>query len=143
MDKLEDVFDVRLMKRSLAITITLLLIGAGLIFLAEQRSEDITGVESFGQSVWWAFTTVVTGGYGDIHNPGTLAGRVITVLLVIAGMTVVGIFTATLTSVLVGDESERLLENQEVITEKLGRLESALEMLATNRGLSTTEKDES
>ena len=48
----------------------------------------------------------VTGGFADIHNPETMAGKVLTVVLVILGMVLVGIFTATLTTVMVGDEDD-------------------------------------
>jgi voltage-gated potassium channel len=62
--------------------------------------------QSMVTSLWWSFTTVVTGGFADIHNPETMAGKVLTVVLVILGMVLVGIFTATLTSVMVGDEDD-------------------------------------
>ena len=42
---------------------------------------------------------MVTGGFGDIHNPLSSGGRLLTVLLVIAGMVLIGVFTATLTSI--------------------------------------------
>src|SRR5690606_19062531 len=109
MDKLAAAFDVRLMRRSLALLVVVLCLGSLGILFAEAHTEA-EGVASFGQSLWWTFTTVVTGGYGDVHNPESLTGRLLTVGLVLAGMVVVGIFTATLTSLLVreNDESEDL-----------------------------------
>lgn len=142
MDKLQDVLDVRLFKRSLAITVAMLIAGGLLIFFCEHGAADVEGVDTLGESIWWSFTTVVTGGFGDIHNPLTPAGRCVTVLLVIAGMTVVGIFTATLTSVLVGDESERLLDNQDTIMKRLDALDTALRSVATEVGVALPEKDE-
>ena len=47
---------------------------------------------------------MVTGGFADIHNPTSVVGKVLTVMLVIGGMVLVGVFTATLTSVLVRDD---------------------------------------
>lgn len=135
MDKLQDVLDVKLMKRSLVITVVILIIGAALIWIAEADGTNIEGVDTFGESVWWSFTTVVTGGFGDIHNPATLAGRLVTVILIIAGMIVVGIFIATLTSVLVGDESELLLANQKAIKHRLDRVSLILEAIAEEKGI--------
>jgi voltage-gated potassium channel len=90
-------------------------------------------VDSLGQSIWWSFTTVVTGGFGDIHNPISTSGRFLTVFLVLGGMTIVGIFTATLTSVLVGDESERLALMQRQLEEKFDRVSKQVERLLEER----------
>ena len=100
MDKLAAAFDVGMMRKSIGILGAVLVLGSLGIWLAE-RDTQAEGVASFGQSLWWSFTTVVTGGFGDIHNPESMSGRVLTVLLILAGMVVVGIFTATLTSLLV------------------------------------------
>ena len=109
MDKLTSTLDVKLMRRSLKLLVVVLLGGGLLIWWAES---DIVGnnagVENLWQGLWWSFTTVVTGGFGDIHNPHSAMGRALTILLVIAGMVVVGLFTATLTSVLVREEDATL-----------------------------------
>ena len=73
--------------------------------------------------MWWSFTTVVTGGFGDIHNPITIVGRILTVVLIITGMILVGVFTATLTSLYVGEESEELQRYQEDMNARLDRIE--------------------
>lgn len=126
MDKLTDVLDVKMMKRSVLLAVVFLVLGATVIYYSEGQQE---GVSSFWESIWWSFTTVVTGGFGDIHNPTTATGRVITVVLVIAGMVVVGIFTATLTSLLVGDESERLEIMQKTVDERLDAIDKRIASL--------------
>lgn len=120
MDKLTAAFDVRLMRRSITILVIVLLVG-GLGIWTVEGSHGAEGVETFGESLWWSFTTVVTGGFGDIRNPETTTGRLLTVFLIIAGMVVVGIFTATLTSLLVreGDMSAELLALEERILGEL------------------------
>ncbi|MCA9688716.1 MAG: ion transporter [Myxococcales bacterium] len=128
MDKLAAAFDIRLMRRSINILTAILLIGGLGIWLLEGRPQ-YEGVADFGESVWWSFTTVVTGGFGDIHNPVSLWGRVLTAALVIAGMVVVGIFTATLTSLLVRENDasgailaleDRMLEQLEEVRRHMG-----------------------
>mgnify|MGYP001464171555 CR=1 FL=1 len=47
---------------------------------------------------------------GDIYNPNTTGGRALTVILIIAGMVLIGVFTATLTSILVRDDSDSTRE---------------------------------
>ncbi|MCA9634503.1 MAG: ion transporter [Myxococcales bacterium] len=123
MDKLAAAFDVRMMRRSVSILIVVLIVG-GIGIWAVEGHANAEGVETFGESLWWSFTTVVTGGFGDIRNPTTVAGRLLTALLIIAGMVVVGIFTATLTSLLVreGDVSGEILALEERLLGELQRL---------------------
>ena len=72
------------------------------------------------------FTTLVTGGYGDLYNPVSSIGRFLTVILILAGMILVGIFTATLTSILVGSENDRLDNFKEEINNRLDKIEKKL-----------------
>ncbi|MEO0867983.1 MAG: potassium channel family protein, partial [Cyanobacteria bacterium J06642_11] len=95
-------------------------------------------------SLWWSFTTVVTGGFADIHNPETMAGKVLTVILVILGMVLVGIFTATLTTVMVGDEDDmeqlrtEMEEQFDQLLQRMDRIEQHLydvdQAQSTSRG---------
>lgn len=127
MDKLTAAFDVRILRRSVSILVVVLVVGGLGIYMAE-GADGARGVETFGQSLWWSFTTVVTGGFGDIRNPNTVTGRLLTALLIVAGMVVVGIFTATLTSLLVreGDVSGDILALEERLLSELRELRSEL-----------------
>ena len=136
MDHLNSTLDVRLLKRSLLYGLLSLVFGA-CIFMGLERMETGSG---FWPSLWWSFTTLVTGGYADIHNPETASGKVLTVFLVITGMVLVGVFTATLTSILVKDEDSlkaeeleeqasmvsKIQEDIKVANERLDRLESSV-----------------
>ncbi|MFP6700210.1 MAG: hypothetical protein VB861_00615, partial [Planctomycetaceae bacterium] len=55
--------------------------------------------------------------FGDIHNPESASGQILTAILVIMGMVLVGVFTATLTSLFLGEQSEEI----EKLQEELGR----------------------
>jgi voltage-gated potassium channel len=57
-------------------------------------------IESFGDSLWWAMTTITTVGYGDMY-PVTTTGRLIAAALMIAGIAVLGVVTASLASWLI------------------------------------------
>ena len=91
------------------------------------------GVSDINESIWWSFTTLVTGGFADIHNPLTGAGRILTVILIIAGMIVVGVFTATLTSILVGDESDEIKSLKDEINNKMNKLDKKIDKLIKER----------
>jgi voltage-gated potassium channel len=77
---------------------------AGLAFLAEDGGGG--PIESFGDSLWWAATTVTTVGYGDTY-PVTPAGRGVGVILMLAGITLFGTITANLAAFFVESEASK------------------------------------
>ncbi len=139
LDKLAETFQISLLKRALAIAFALLFFGALSIRLLEAAYDD--SLLSFQESLWWSFTTVVTGGFADLYNPATGIGRLVTVGLVLLGLTVTGVFTASLTSVLVVDDATQIQEHQQDLELRLRDLSQRLDQLAreTNQGLITLE----
>jgi len=135
LDKLTKTFEMNLLKRSVMIALILLVFGALSISALEGVEER--SLQEMGESLWWSFTTVVTGGFADLHNPNTLSGRVVTAGLVLLGFVVTGIFTASLTSVLVEDDSSRIEQNQHELQAQLEGVHQKLDFLSgeTNEGL--------
>ncbi|GAA4380002.1 potassium channel family protein [Paeniglutamicibacter cryotolerans] len=84
----------------------LLIYMAALAMYDAERSAVGATILSFGDAIWWAFTTITTVGYGDL-SPVTATGRIIAVGLMIGGITLLGIVTATLASWLVEKVSEQ------------------------------------
>ncbi|MEC9376134.1 MAG: ion transporter [Pseudomonadota bacterium] len=140
MDHLGTSLNVKLLKRSLLYAVMSILIGA-CFFMSLERMESGAG---FLPSLWWSFTTLVTGGYADIHDPQTGLGKILTVFLVITGMVLVGVFTATLTSVMVkNDDASQTIQELEDQTDlingmkdnitnvdnRLDKLESAIDKI--------------
>ncbi|MEU7315678.1 potassium channel family protein [Streptomyces sp. NPDC007083] len=74
----------------------LMFCGALAVLDAERGVEGAT-IDSFPDAVWWAFATVTTVGYGDYY-PVTTTGRLVAVLLMIAGIAVLGVVSASLAS---------------------------------------------
>ena len=97
-DKFTEVMDVKLMKKSFKGVIVVIVIGAYVMMVQEGERDPSIG--SFAESMWWSFTTVVTGGFGDIYNPETGSGRVLTVLLIITGMILAGWFSRARSQIL-------------------------------------------
>jgi voltage-gated potassium channel len=63
-------------------------------FEGDQPDAEMSG---FFDSVYWALVTMSTVGYGDI-TPNTTEGRVITLVLIIAGLGVISFFTSIIVS---------------------------------------------
>ena len=126
-DKFTDVMDVKLMKKSLKGVLLVIFVGAFLIWLQEGNEDP--SIATLAESLWWSFTTVVTGGFGDIYNPQTEFGRIITIFLVITGMILAGVFTATLTTIMTGEENEEIHVIQQNLEDKLERVEKVQEKI--------------
>jgi len=76
-----------------AITAVLIGVSAVLVFDVE-GSDPNSNINTLGDAVWWAFTTVTTVGYGDEY-PITPLGRTLGVLLMLSGITLLGSLTAS------------------------------------------------
>lgn len=69
-----------------------------LVWLAE-RGDPAASIVSLGDAIWWGFSTIATVGYGDFV-PVTIPGRVIAVGLMMGGLVVLGVTSATVISAL-------------------------------------------
>ncbi|WP_430646051.1 potassium channel family protein [Agromyces sp. GXS1127] len=65
---------------------------------AEREAPGAT-ITNFGDALWWAVVTLTTVGYGDTY-PVTTLGRIWAVFLMIGGIAIVGVASATIISVL-------------------------------------------
>lgn len=63
------------------------------ITLAERGNPDAK-IQNVGDGFWWAITTLTTVGYGDYY-PTTTQGKFIAVGLMISGICVLGVISAT------------------------------------------------
>jgi voltage-gated potassium channel len=69
---------------------------AGLAVLDAEQDQG-GPIQNLGDAIWWAFTTITTVGYGD-YFPVTITGRIVAVALMIGGIALIGVVTATLAS---------------------------------------------
>jgi voltage-gated potassium channel len=72
-----------------------------------ERFSPSGNIKSFGDGLWWAFTTITTVGYGDRY-PTTTEGRVLAVCLMVLGISLLGVVSATIAAWFV-----RLMQNEE------------------------------
>jgi voltage-gated potassium channel len=90
--------------------ILLLIYTASLAALDKERYQPGATINSFGKALWWSISTVTTVGYGDVY-PVTNTGRVIAVMLMIGGIGLVGVITASLASWII----QRVAEEESAI----------------------------
>jgi voltage-gated potassium channel len=86
--------------KQIAITLKVFLFSILIAYIAAvqititEREVATSNIKSFGDGLWWAVTTVTTVGYGD-RFPTTSAGRVIAVGLMLVGISLMGVITAS------------------------------------------------
>ena len=59
-----------------------------------ERAVEGSNIKNFADGFWWAITTVTTVGYGDRY-PTTTEGRLLAVMLMLMGISLVGVITAS------------------------------------------------
>ena len=59
-----------------------------------ERAVEGSNIKNFADGLWWAITTVTTVGYGDRY-PTTTEGRLLAVMLMFMGISLVGVITAS------------------------------------------------
>ena len=106
------------------VTGVLILGGAALALVVEEGQGGT--IETFGDALWWAVSTVSTAGYGDTF-PVTPAGRGIAAFLMIAGIALFGVLTANIAAFFVEqdvhEDRDPLIEKLDEVLRRLDRLE--------------------
>ncbi|MFJ9538311.1 potassium channel family protein [Streptomyces sp. NPDC101225] len=102
-----------------ACTALLLFLSSLTILDVERRNPDAT-ITSFGDALWWSITTVTTVGYGDLY-PTTTQGRLIAIALMVGGIALAGLVTATLASWFM-DRFSELRANEAQTTSEISAL---------------------
>jgi len=106
-----------------------LLVGCGTVALGAiavyiLEGDENKSIRHFGDALWWAITTVTTVGYGDI-TPVTPEGRFVAVALMLTGIGIIGVFTATVASLFFEEQQTQNPETTEILA-RLERIEKAL-----------------
>jgi voltage-gated potassium channel len=104
-----------------------------------ERSTPQGSIKTFPDALWWAVTTVTTVGYGDRY-PITAMGKIIATSLMIFGIALAGVITASVAAWFVSsltaarddveetvnEDTERVLVAIQTLHDRLDRLEGRL-----------------
>ncbi len=86
-------------------TVMLIFVGS-LAMLSAERQQPGATITSYGDALWWAVVTMTTVGYGDMY-PVSADGRLIAVGLMVGGIALLGVVTATVATWLIQKVSEQ------------------------------------
>jgi voltage-gated potassium channel len=81
-----------------------LIVGAWLVLLFEENAKG-SNIHNYPDALWWAIVTVTTVGYGD-RFPTTEGGRAVAVILMLVGIGLIGVLTATVASVFIKEHTD-------------------------------------
>jgi voltage-gated potassium channel len=116
------------------------------VIVVWRAEKDVSGasIKSLWDALWWATVTLFTIGYGDKY-PITPGGRVAAVFLMVVGIALFGWLTATLASLVAGQdrasETKRLRSHLErEFTQIDERLDSRLARIERALGIETREE---
>ena len=108
--------------------VLLIFIGSLAVLDVEQSAPGAT-ITDFGKALWWTFVTVTTVGYGDL-SPVTWQGKCIAVGLMITGIALIGVVTATLASWIVDRVDSETSKRAEESDDEIKQLQGSVAQLA-------------
>jgi voltage-gated potassium channel len=90
--------------RVLIAAVATLVLGAWLVLLFEENAKG-SNIHNYPDALWWAIVTVTTVGYGD-RFPVSEGGRIVAVVLMLVGIGLIGVLTATVASVFIKEHTD-------------------------------------
>lgn len=107
---------------------------AVVVFGVLERIVDPKTFDTVWLGMWWAIQTVTTVGYGDVV-PDQTAGKVIATFLMLGGLSLLSVVTATITSAFVTRAQARLRETGgDPVIQRLDEIAARLERLEAELG---------
>jgi voltage-gated potassium channel len=114
----------------LLIVLVVNLVAAALV-LTFERDMPNGNIHNYPDALWWAVTTITTVGYGD-RFPMSAAGRGVAVVLMVSGIALFGIITASIAAYFVEQQADQ--QDQDVadrldrVLDRLDAIEAKLSM---------------
>lgn len=125
--------------------VAVLVVVCGGLVLDSERNQDGANIVNASDALWWAATTVTTVGYGD-RFPTTGEARLVGVLLMLGGIALLGVLTASIAAwfvrrfAAVEEEVERAVQDEVNATARLlsdvaARLDRVEQLLVEERAI--------
>src|SRR5437660_3484162 len=103
--------------------------------LAYEQEAPSATMHNYGDALWWAIVTVTTVGYGDKY-PVSAGGRGVAVVLMLVGIGLIGVLTATVASYFVEQSQDA---DNAALNQRLDRIERMLaQSLSSTRAKDTS-----
>jgi voltage-gated potassium channel len=110
---------------------------AVIVFGVIERIVDPDTFDTIWLAFWWAIQTVTTVGYGDVV-PGDASGKALAALLMLGGLSLISVVTATITSAFVARRQAEMqqsgedpvMRKLETITARLDAMDGELKRLS-------------
>jgi voltage-gated potassium channel len=113
--------------RNAARLIAVIWIAAVLIFGVVERIVDPGTFDTIWLAFWWALQTITTVGYGDVV-PQHTSGKAVGAVLMLGGLSLLSIITATVTSAFVTRrQAELQASGEDPVMRQLHEIESRLD----------------
>lgn len=118
--------------RAVVLSAVLLIWIAAVAILGAERGVAGSNISNFGDALWWAIVTTTTVGYGDFY-PVTLTGRIVSGALMVLGISLIGVVTASVAAWFVRLTTAESDEREEASIAKneqeIGRLHLKIDVL--------------
>lgn len=110
--------------------------GAVMVLNAEQHAPGAR-IVNMGDAMWWAVTTITTASYGDFY-PVTAPGKVVAATLMLTGIGLLGVITASVAAWFVGAEADETMSREARLEAVVARLEQQVEALSRSTSTADT-----
>lgn len=111
---------------------SLAVVSAAVMELNAEQHAAGANIRNIGDAMWWAVTTITTVGYGD-HYPVTASGKVIAAALMLTGIGLLGVITASVAAWFIGAEEDEAMSREARLEAVVARLEQQVEALGRSR----------
>ena len=115
---------------ALVSTITILLIIFAAIAVLNLETGEDSNIQSPLDALWWSIVTVTTVGYGD-RFPVTPEGRIVAMILMVAGVGLFGTFTGFVASLFAEPKQDQEAAGLSELTAEVRHLHERLERIET------------
>jgi voltage-gated potassium channel len=111
-----------------AATSALVIFIGGVAVLDVERDAPGANITTPADAFWWALTTMTTVGYGD-RFPVTTAGRAIAAALMIVGIALLGVLTASIAAWFIREVGQQDEQNLDPVQDRIEQLEAKIDQL--------------
>lgn len=109
-----------------ALVSLLLLIFSSIAVLHFEKTASEANIKSAEDAVWWAFATITTVGYGDRY-PVTSEGRIVAMLLMVAGVGLFGTLSGFIAAWFLSPENQQQKNELENLRQEIRQLRELIE----------------